>query len=205
MAKFLTLCAFLIVSCQSTSTFKWKRKNGSAFNQPTTPIKPRMTLVRRRKPQNSDRDHINYEGKLEYQLTKQWELGYRNIVDSFVAEVLEPEIPLTSNTLFGPVLDTITRNPCPRYAKIADSLWKYAQRNIHSVKPCQVVYSKMMKVYSAPLKVSRTSYNNEARGSFIQKASDLVNQWVYEYQNDKRSLQVCSLRNIGKTRKTNDI
>ena len=116
------------------------------------------------------------------------------IINNFLCLVVYPELPMTSNILVGPVLDAVARRPFPSQIRRAELIWDFIHRDIHTLKPTQVLYSKMMSIYLSPFKNNRRSskimYAHADRIQCFKNGAKLVDEWVYQYRTDKVSLQV---------------
>ena len=97
-----------------------------------------------------------------------------------VARIMQHNQPIARHTLTG-LLDAVLIVPCFYHSK-TDQAWAYFKRP--GVKPTQVQYSKMMKIYS-----------QKGNAIKLHQAAVLVDQWLHEFKTDPRSL-AGSTRNI---------
>ena len=147
----------------------------------------------------------NHDGKLETMLFRKWQRVDNDpdiIISSFLSQVMRPEVSLKSNMLIGPIFDLVAKHPSPYNVEFAHSVWLYINRDIHSVKPSQVIYSKIMKVYVSPFRRNHgrnhVSHNEPDGAMFnVQRAAAAVHRWAHEYKIDRVGLLVWSFTNVG--------
>lgn len=197
MRQFQALSFLLEIVGLLSSPSKWQRRSSGA-TIPVYSVVPQLAPML-----NSDQlsfsmrnpRHINFDGKFETMLFNEWKHTTADgdtIIQSFIFQVMLPEIPLTSGVLMGPVLDAISHDPTSTNIAHAVSIWSYLRRSIHKIKPCQVLFSKMMTIYLNPFGRVRQNivYHQRDRQICVVNAAKLTDEWVHEYQVDKESLQV---------------
>lgn len=194
-AQFLLM---LIAVCQSSSSFKWQRR-GAGEASPTSPeyrpIPAQITSVKGYPFCLANTWHRRvYDKEFECTLFNQWKLiSPPEIIHGFINGVMLHQISLASNLLIGPVLDAIAADPIPANIAKAASIWSYLHLSIHEIKPNQVLYSKMLKIYFNPFgrSTNNIEYHHGDRQRCLAEAAKVVDEWAHEYQVDKQSLQVC--------------
>ena len=119
------------------------------------------------------------------------------VLNEFQVQVMNNNVALSRSYLSGRVMHVICDNP--KHLEFAEEIWTFLRSPQHYIKPNQLMFSQMLKMYSRAisLAVYRIPRREQLPGQLVYhncksitvRAITLVTDWIHEYQTDHDSLQ----------------